>query len=227
MDDMKTMEMKPNIAHDLIRIHRVITRGLMITREKAQRMTQQGSPNMEPLGGFLDYLRSLTTVMHTHHVTEDEIGFPIFQKKSLDAPYDLLRKDHVEIGKLLNEITPLITTLTSHIQDKDTMEKIHDHLQTLSNLWTPHIQTEERYFNETIMDAYLSIKEQQQMSIRFAQHMIQHAKPDYLIIPFFLYNLPQNERILVYRMLPPDVTQTLVPVTWKDRWAPMKPFLLE
>ena len=27
--------------------------------------------------------------------------------------------------------------------------------------------------------------------------------------------------------MPPEMMEQLVPVAWKDQWAPMKPFLLE
>jgi len=32
---------------------------------------------------------------------------------------------------------------------------------------------------------------------------------------------------MVASRMPSDITEQLVPVTWKDQWAPMKPFLLE
>jgi hypothetical protein len=42
-----------------------------------------------------------------------------------------------------------------------------------------------------------------------------------------LYNLEGADRAHFMAVLPPEITQQLVPVVWKDEWAPMKPFLLD
>ena len=41
-----------------------------------------------------------------------------------------------------------------------------------------------------------------------------------------LYNLSGEERAAMWAAMGPVVTEQLVPVAWKDKWAPMKPFLL-
>ena len=58
------------------------------------------------------------------------------------------------------------------------------------------------------------------------EHSQRHATPDYLVVPFMLYTLPPQERPIFARNLPPIVTEQLVPVGWRDKWEPMKPFLL-
>ena len=60
----------------------------------------------------------------------------------------------------------------------------------------------------------------------FVEHGRKHMGPDYLVVPFLLYNLPPEERAILARMMPPIVTQQLVPMVWKAQWAPMLPFLL-
>jgi hypothetical protein len=45
-------------------------------------------------------------------------------------------------------------------------------------------------------------------------------------VPFALYNLPDEERAILARTMPPKVIDELVPVVWKEKWAPMQPFLL-
>jgi hypothetical protein len=62
---------------------------------------------------------------------------------------------------------------------------------------------------------------------RAGQHTQQNTGPDYLVLPFILYNMPPEARELFAKGLPPILTERLVPVDWKDQWAPMKPFLLE
>jgi len=59
-----------------------------------------------------------------------------------------------------------------------------------------------------------------------AQHGMAHAGPDYLAAPFILHNLEAEDRAHMAGEMPPIVSQELVPVVWKDQWAPMKPFLL-
>jgi len=51
--------------------------------------------------------------------------------------------------------------------------------------------------------------------------------PHYLVVPFMLYNLEPGPRSILASRLPSEMTEQLVPVVWKDRWASMKPFLLE
>jgi hypothetical protein len=53
------------------------------------------------------------------------------------------------------------------------------------------------------------------------------ASPTYLAVPFLLYDLPPEEKAIQARGMPPELTEQLVPVVWKEQWAPMKPFLLD
>ena len=36
-----------------------------------------------------------------------------------------------------------------------------------------------------------------------------------------------DDRAYFLAVMPPEVTQQLVPVVWKDEWASIKPFLLD
>ena len=44
--------------------------------------------------------------------------------------------------------------------------------------------------------------------------------------PFLLFNVTPDDRALLTQAIPPIVVQQLVPITWKDKWVSMKPFLL-
>jgi hypothetical protein len=48
-----------------------------------------------------------------------------------------------------------------------------------------------------------------------------------LAVPFLLYNVESDDRAHFFAVMPPEITQQLVPVVWKDEWASMKPFLLD
>ena len=39
-------------------------------------------------------------------------------------------------------------------------------------------------------------------------------------------NMATESSLSLTRMLPPIVIQQLVPVVWKEKWEPMRPFLL-
>jgi hypothetical protein len=46
-------------------------------------------------------------------------------------------------------------------------------------------------------------------------------------VPFILYNLSAEDRAIMAQQMPPAVSQELVPIVWKEQWAPMVPFLLD
>ncbi|HSJ59402.1 MAG TPA: hypothetical protein VLC95_19610 [Anaerolineae bacterium] len=45
-------------------------------------------------------------------------------------------------------------------------------------------------------------------------------------VPFLLYSVEGDDRAFYRGVMPPELTQQLVPIAWKDEWAPMMPFLL-
>jgi hypothetical protein len=60
-----------------------------------------------------------------------------------------------------------------------------------------------------------------------AELSFKNMGPHYLVVPFMLYNLEPGPRSILASRMPSEMTEQLVPVAWKDQWAPMKPFLLE
>ena len=100
-------------------------------------------------------------------------------------------------------------------------------VKRLSDLWFRHIGVEEFHLSAEEAGELLTTDEQITLAQQFAQHNQEHAKPDYLAVPFVLYNLEPADRAVMNAAMPPIVTQQLVPVAWKEQWAPMKPFLLE
>jgi hypothetical protein len=51
------------------------------------------------------------------------------------------------------------------------------------------------------------------------------AVSPFLLVPFLLGNLSGKDRTSMSREIPWLVTRVLVPV-WRNKWAPMEPFLL-
>lgn len=65
-----------------------------------------------------------------------------------------------------------------------------------------------------------------EMNQEFAQHSASHSGPDYLVVPFMLYNLAPDDRAAKERELPPIVTKQLIPFVWNKKWKSIQPFLL-
>jgi hemerythrin-like domain-containing protein len=193
----------PNIAADLVRIHRVITRGLEVS-------IQHSRTPLDPatVSGFVIYAQTAAWVLHGHHVSEDQAAFPFFRQKQIDAPYLLLVAEHGQMQAILNEVAPALDRLAGEPGD-------------------PHIQREEVHLTAQVIAAAISVEEQINLAQQFAQHAQQNSGPAYLAVPFVLYNLSPEDRAGMLRVMPPEVTQHLVPVVWKDQWAPMRPFLLD
>ena len=89
-----------------------------------------------------------------------------------------------------------------------------------------HIAIEEEHFTIARFASLMPPEEHSRLLGLFMQHMQQNTGPDYLIVPFLLYNSAPDNRAFFAGGMPPIVTQQLVPVVWKEKWAPMQPFLL-
>ena len=215
-----------SVAAELIRIHLVITRGLKVAAESSQSFAQQGFPDVSAKEGFINYVRSLASTLHAHHLTEDDVAFPYFREKMLEAPFDLLSAQHQAMVLLLNEINSSIEPMELASQVHEPLSNLHRTLTQIAEIWHPHIKMEEDHFTPERVDALINPEEQTRLCGLFIEHSQKHARPDYLVVPFLLYNLPPQERAAFAQRLPPVVVQQLIPVLWKEKWETMKPFLL-
>ncbi len=164
MIKLEAKDLRPNLAEDFRRVHSVITRGLTIALGQTQTLIDKQDNEVATLDGFLDYLRSLTSFLHAHHLMEDELAFPTFQKKKLDAPYTGLMNDHKKMVKILDDLNPHIQELAQSRQDITVTRHIHLLLQKLYNLWDPHLKIEESHFTQDNIDSRFTPEEQRQMS---------------------------------------------------------------
>jgi hemerythrin-like domain-containing protein len=216
----------PNVALDLLRIHSIITRGLNVATEKSQQFAQEGFPDASTREGFICYARSFVSVLHAHHLTENELVFPYMREKLPDAPYDLLIAQHQQLAHILDEIKAAVEEVSADPQAAASLNKLNQALRRLADLWRPHMGLEQDHFTVDRLGVLIDREEHIRLGGLFVEHGRKHMGPDYLVVPFLLYNLPPEERAILARMMPPMVTQQLVPVVWKVKWAPMLPFLL-
>ena len=215
-----------SLAKDLIRIHKVITRSINVSLGKGKEYVQVGFPTSGMQQGYSSYIHCLTSILDSHHTSEDEIAFPAFRKVLPLAPYAQLTAEHHQVEKLLAKAPPWIEKLTSD-KYEDALRSLVNFLEDLSRLWFPHIQVEEEYFSEAVLNAVLNPEEQGRISAATGQHSQEHSGPPYWVVPFVLYNLEHDERAVMASSFPPEIMDVLIPKVWKDQWAPMKPYLLD
>jgi hemerythrin-like domain-containing protein len=198
-----------------------------VAAENSKSLAERGHLDKSRLDGFIDYVRTFATVLDAHHVLEDELAFPYMRTKMPDVPYEVLMAQHQEMVPILNEIKATMEEMKANLGATESLNKLSRALARIAEVWYPHIRIEEDHFTADRIGAIMDMEEQVSLSRKFAEHSQQHAGPDYLVVPFLLYNLPPEDRSSLAQVFPPVVTQQLVPVAWKEKWASMKPFLLD
>jgi hypothetical protein len=216
----------PNLARDLVRIHKAITRGLSVGATNGAQFLREGFPDAAIRQGYARYVQSLVIVLGAHHVGEDEIAFPALRARLPAAPYERLAADHQDIELSLGAVGKAIGDVAGESTEAG-LSVVVNGLTRVSAVWLPHIHLEEEHFAEEAIGAVMTQDEQAQVSISMAKHSQGHAVPPYLALPFVLFNLAVEDRASMAETLPRVVTEELIPKEWKDQWAPMKPFLLD
>jgi hemerythrin-like domain-containing protein len=210
---------KPNIGLDLQRIHRVITRGLAVAQENCQAFAEGGFPDDTTRAGFWKYCQGLEANTHGHHMIEDDIFFPYLRERMPNTDFEEMMAEHQEMHGMLAEMRAA--------RETSSLADMYGALSKLADLWHPHIEKEETRFSPEIAAEVMTIPEHIEMAQKAAAHSQVHTQPAPLAVPFLLYNLEADDRAHFLAVMPPEITQQLVPVVWKDEWAPMKPFLLD
>lgn len=210
---------KPNIGQDLKRIHRAVTRGLTVALENCRAFADRGFPDDTTREGFWKYCQGLEANAHGHHVTEDDLFFPYLRERLPDTDFDELMAEHGTMQGLLDEMRAA--------REAGSLADLQPSLSKMADLWHPHIKKEETEFSPEIAAELMTVPEHIDLAQKAAAHSQQHAQPAPLAVPFLLYNLEGEDRAHFMAVMPPEVTQQLVPIVWKGEWAPMKPFLLD
>lgn len=206
-----------NLSQDLIRIHAAITRGLETSmRNAANYLERDGYPDDDLRIGYRQYVRTLLTLLTSHHTAEDVVVWSFLQERIPGAPYEILIDQHKQLKGRLEA--------TRQAFESEDLAALHATLAALFTVWQTHIELEEATFSKSIANRHISPEEQGALSERLAQYSHEHAEPSHLVIPFILYNLPPQEREWMTKRLPVDVALDLVPGPWREKWAPMQPF---
>lgn len=215
------MDTIPNAGSDLVRIHKVITRALRVAIHNSR-----GTIEDETGQGFASYVRVMTILLHAHHSGEDELAFPFWKSRLPDGPFDELVRQHGEMVGFLERIEKWLKAGAEAWQT-GAVEGLHEALSDLYSLWSTHIALEEATVGPEYSQKYLTPAENGQLAKQLSEHGQAHSQPSELVMPFVVYNLEAEDRREFVELLPPVMTQQLIPVAWKPIWEPMRPFLLE
>jgi len=222
-----TSSTQPNVAVSLRAIHAVITRAQQVSIDNSNQFAQNGFPEEGIKTGFLDYLTCLKTSFRAHHQVENTILFPALRKVLPDIPYKRLIIEHHTIDSFLNTLQAGIESCRELGREQSSLETIRKSLMNLQNLWRPHIMIEESGFKVDTLEKLLRADEHLKLIKSVGEFNQANALPVELVIPFTIYNLAPQVRGIITGAMPPEIVENLVPGVWKEKWAAMKPFLLD
>jgi hemerythrin-like domain-containing protein len=208
------------VAGSLLRIHKILSRALDVSIQKCNEyFGKQGIPP-EEAAGFSLYVTTLKWIMHSHHLTEDEIAFPYFRDK-LEAPYTRLEEDHQVMARALVDLDTCLTEISS-----GGIGRLREVLGEVDRVWGPHIRIEEDHFTADRLNAVAGMREQENLLKKITDHGSKNSGPASLALPFVFYNLEGTDREAFMTAFPWIVNQIFVPIIWRGYWKPMSPFLL-
>ncbi|MBE9222361.1 hemerythrin domain-containing protein [Cyanobacterium stanieri LEGE 03274] len=217
---------KSTVAQDIKRIHFVLTYAIDNSIKVCQKINNESNLNKEYKQGFINYLNSLVNLFHSHHTVEDDKIFPYFKESKFSMPYEDLAKQHEELIPLLDKLEDAIKGINNDFDNQLKVNNLRESLENIQSLWAEHYILEEQYLNDENVARLINLEQQAQLCLEFGKYAGQHINPDYLVIPFILFNLPADEREVMAEVFPPVITQELIPNQWKEQWISMSPFFL-
>ncbi len=218
---------QPNIGEDYIRFHKVMTRGLAVSLQNINEFLQIGALEKLNREGFLKYVQSFSSVLHGHHQAEDEKIFPYFKDKLPEVPYERLISEHEIFNDGLQEINTGIDHLKCENDELDSLKLLKSGFDKIDQIWYPHIQIENTQLYERILSLNIDLEEMIRLQTEDKKFFQEHTGPAYLVMPFVLYNLSPEDRAILTQGSPEIVAKQLLSIDWKDKWTPMRPFLLK
>lgn len=220
-----TEENESILSSSFYSIHNIISRGLQVSIQNAMAFSRGGFL-IARKEGYTNYVRTLVAVIDVHHLSEDDIVFPYFRDKIPEVPFYIFQSNHREMAPVFDEIRLAVDRSEMEGQLEAGLRALEIALNKLNGMWHPHINLEtEQFIKKT--DGLISNEEQIRLVKLFREHGQSYPWPTYLAIPFMLYNLPLNEREIFAQDMPDEVINNMVPIVWKEKWASMKPFLLD
>jgi hypothetical protein len=217
---------KFDLASDLILIHRVVTRSLEVAVTNLGGAFDSREHESAGFRGFIMYLQCIITQMHEHHGNEDHVAFPRLRKLLPEEPYDLLMSQHRDMMVVVGDLEKRVPSSSRNPGDEQEREALLASLKRLREMWLAHRDVEEEHFGPDSISQDISMENRIRIGKASSNYAKFHSSPVSLMMPFLLYNLEQADREAMGRMMPGLFTKFLVPIVWRRRWEPMRPFLL-
>ncbi|MEJ5312139.1 MAG: hemerythrin domain-containing protein [Anaerolineae bacterium] len=217
---------KFDVASDLIVIHKVITRALDVAVDENASALEKRTARRAEYEGYIQYAECLLRQLHEHHSNEDTVVFPLLRRLLPDAPYDLLMSQHGEMIHVVEQVERAIKALKSGTHDAGLQAQLLGNLQDLRARWIEHIAVEEAHFGPDGISAAVSMADRVRIGKAASRYAQRHSNPIPLMLPFMLYNLAEQDRATLAQTMPGFLPRFFVPVLWRKRWAPMRPYLL-
>ncbi len=214
------------LVDNLHRIHRVISRALRITVAHGEQFAEDGFRDVATRRGFIDYARCLVLLLRAHHDGEEQLLFPRLRGAVDDATLAELQSQHEELVMALDHARDATDRAEAGEPSSDWLDDLVSALAIIEPRWQQHLLTEERTATQAVFDALMSRDEQVALMRALSEHGQKHGHIPQLAVPFALYNLDAADRAALQRLIPPQVTQELMPGPWRAQWLPMQPFLL-
>ena len=220
-------EYKPDLGGDYIKLHKVMTRGINVSLFNINKFLNDGLMEKLNREGFISYVQSFSSVLHGHHMVEDEKIFPYFKDRLPEVPYSRLVSEHEIFDDGLQQINSAIDHLTNETDELESLITLKKGFDKLNEIWDTHIQIENTKLYGEIRDLNMDPEDMVKIEKESKEFFQENSGPGYLVIPFVLYNLSLEDRRVIAKGFPDVVTSKLLFDDWKDKWISMKPFLLE
>jgi hypothetical protein len=131
------------------------------------------------------------------------------------------------MDSVLKEIQVTVNIMAVQPQGGEPLKNLNIAVKRISEIWHPHIAIELfNIYESKRTEDVMSAEEQIKLMTDAAMYSTKEGDPGYLI-PFILYNLQADERAYMEHTLPAPILKELIPVVWKNKWEPMKPFLID
>ncbi len=215
-----------NLVDSLHRIHRVITRGLAVARVHGTLFASQGFADATARRGYVDYARCLVLLLRAHHDGEEELFFPRLVGATSGGTLAELEAQHRELVAALHDAIAATERAANGAPDSEWVDELLGALAVIEPRWLAHIALEQATVTQALLDELMSRDEQLVLLRALSEHGQKNGHVPELAVPFALYNLEAGDRAALQRLMPPHVTNELMPGPWRAQWAPMQPFLL-
>ncbi|UTB32433.1 MAG: hemerythrin domain-containing protein [Methanobacterium sp. ERen5] len=220
-------ENQPDLGEDYIRLHKVMTRGIEVSKHSIDKYLNEGAMDELNREGFTNYIQSFSAVLHGHHMVEDQKIFPYFKDQLPEVPYPRLTSEHEIFNQGLQEINTATKELTAKNNELESLNLLKSGLNKVDKLWDAHIQIENTQLYGKIRSLDMDPEEMSKIGNESKEFFQAHSGPTYLVIPFVLYNLSLDDRKIISQSFPDEVINQLLFGDWKDKWISMKPYLLK